>query len=178
MSGLLCKDNSSLLEVFSCLSMAWATVCLNLSTNLFLYRCFFFSAVTCNLATSQLEYCLSDILKACEHKKNSQSFYLYLNMSAFHLSFSTFSPFLAIPPGMQSRCGSGRSDCLLRYKDWGGLWGACRVNVPTTLKFVWMPLSKLRCNVQLGMWLFKWKVCFPYEKDLSHGGGDCTWNLI
>lgn len=77
-------------------------------------------------------------------------------------------PFLNTPPGMESRCGTGRRrDCLLGYKEWGGLRGAWRENVGTTLKFVWMPLSTIWCNVQFGTWHFKWKLCFPDERDLG-----------
>lgn len=69
---------------------------------------------------------------------------------------------------MESRCGTGRRrDCLRCYKDRGSLWGAWRENVGTTLKFVWMPLSTIWCNVQFGMWHFKWKLCFPDESDLG-----------
>lgn len=69
---------------------------------------------------------------------------------------------------MESRCGTGRRrDCLCCYKDRGSLWGAWRENVGTTLKFVWMPLSTIWCNVQFGMWHFKWKLCFPDESDLG-----------
>lgn len=76
--------------------------------------------------------------------------------------------FLNTPPGMESRCGTGRRrDRLLDYKDRGSLWGAWRENVGTTLKFVWMPLSTIWCNVQFGMWHFKWKLCFPDESDLG-----------
>lgn len=69
---------------------------------------------------------------------------------------------------MESRCGTGRRrDRLLGCKDRGGLRGAWRENVGTTLKFVWMPLSTIWCNVQFGTWHFKWKLCFPDERDLG-----------
>ncbi len=78
-------------------------------------------------------------------------------------------PFLNTPPGMESRCGTGkRRDCLPGYKERGGeLWGAWGENVGTTLKFVWMPLSTIWCNVQFGTWHFKWKLCSPDERDLG-----------
>lgn len=37
----------------------------------------------------------------------------------------------------------------------------------TTLKFVWMPLSAIWCNVQFGTWHFKWNLHFPDERDLG-----------
>lgn len=79
-------------------------------------------------------------------------------------------PFLNTPPGMESRCGMGRStDRLLRLWGTEGACGMCgeREIAGTTLKFVWMPLSAIWCNVQFGTWHFKWNLHFPDERDLG-----------
>lgn len=81
------------------------------------------------------------------------------------LSFSTSKPlyvsplslsrcvlcFLHSSPGIESRCGTekGEISCLAIQNEGGGS-GGCRENVGTTLKFVWMPLSTIWCNVQFG----------------------------
>lgn len=96
------------------------------------------SALTCDLEdnrnmpkrnhqTTISLYRLSHIPKACvtstkiSPKTLSQPY--FLSLSAFHLSF--LPSFLNSPPGMESRCGTGRRrDCLLGYKERGGLRGA------------------------------------------------------
>lgn len=78
-------------------------------------------------------------------------------------------PVLNTPPGMESRCGMGRStDRLLRLWGLRGPVGCVeRELAGTTLKFVWMPLSAIWCNVQFGTWHFKWNLHFPDERDLG-----------
>ena len=60
------------------------------------------------------------------HQKSPLRHYLSPTFWAFLRStFPSFPPSLNSPPGMGSRCGSGRRrDCLLGYKERGGLRGA------------------------------------------------------
>lgn len=99
-------------------------------------------------------------------KTLSQSLFCALCVPPF--LFPMFSPFstphLEWSPDVEQ--GEGEIACLAIRSE-KGLRGALRENVGTTLKFVWMPLSTIWCNVQFGTWHFKWKLCFPDERDLG-----------
>lgn len=91
------------------------------------------------------------------------------SLSMSHLSSCTFSPFstphLEWSPDVE--WGEVQIACWDSEELRGPVGCVEREIAGTTLKFVWMPLSAIWCNVQFGTWHFKWNLHFPDERDLG-----------